>query len=193
MQINLPDAFIHPRSNKPAHGHAGRLAEVKLFHLIKYRYDEKVRWATKNENIYKKYDIVSTEKTLGKIDVKAEKEALSKGTIWIEYQNGDGKPGWVFGEADNIVFDLYTQFVGIPRDWLLNLTSNLTKGYVFAGDQEARNRYVSKDKALYRPYRRYKRKDILTKISVQDLLDHRTIQMDMPYNWITPDLRTDTD
>ena len=109
--IPIPDSFIHPRSNQPAKGHSGRMAEIKFFHIFKYLADNKVRWATKQENIYKKYDIVSSKKEYGKMDIKAEKDALDKGTVWIEYQNGDGHPGWIFGEADYIVFDLFSKFI----------------------------------------------------------------------------------
>ena len=38
--IKLPDSFIHPRSNQPAKGHAGRMAEVKFFHIFKEYIDK---------------------------------------------------------------------------------------------------------------------------------------------------------
>ena len=60
--IPFPDSYIHPRSNQPAKGHAGRMAEIKFFHIFKYTVDDEVRWATKKENIYKKYDVVSSYK-----------------------------------------------------------------------------------------------------------------------------------
>ena len=52
--VPIPDSFIHPRSNQPAKGHSGRMAEIKFFHIFKHLVDPDVRWATKNENIYKK-------------------------------------------------------------------------------------------------------------------------------------------
>ena len=73
--IPIPDSFIHPRSNQPAKGHSGRMAEIKFFHIFKHLRDDEVRWATKQENIYKKYDVVSSHKQYGKMDVKAEKDA----------------------------------------------------------------------------------------------------------------------
>ena len=51
--VPLPDSFIHPRSNQPAKGHSGRMAEIKFFHVFKHLIDENVRWSTKKENIYK--------------------------------------------------------------------------------------------------------------------------------------------
>ena len=38
--IPFPDSYIHPRSNQPAKGHAGRMAEIKFFHIFKYTVDE---------------------------------------------------------------------------------------------------------------------------------------------------------
>ena len=71
-KIKLPDSFIHPRSNQPAKGHAGRMAEVKFYHIFKQYIDKNVRWATRDENIYKKFDIASSIKDYGKMDIKAE-------------------------------------------------------------------------------------------------------------------------
>ncbi len=191
--IKLPDSFIHPRSNQPAKGHAGRMAEVKFFHLFKARYDDEVRWATRDENIYKKYDIVSSFKQWGKMDIKAEKDALKDdGTIWIEYQNGDGKPGWIYGEADFIVFDLYWRYVGIDRVWLQLITDRLTKGKVYTEQFQVYNKYVYKSQALYHPYRRQGRKDILTKIKTQDMLDHMSWEIPIPRQFQTQDYRTNS-
>ena len=178
--IPFPDSYIHPRSNQEAKGHSGRMAEVKFFHIFKYTIDEKVRWATKKENIYKKYDVVSSLEKFGNMDVKAEKDALDHGTIWIEYQNGDGHPGWIYGEAKYIVFDFYSNFIFVDREYLLQRTNNLTQGSVYIGDQEPFNKYVYKGQALYKPYRRNGRLDILTKIKTDDIMDLYSYQLQIP-------------
>ena len=178
--IPLPDSFLHPRSNQPAKGHSGRMAEIKFFHIFKYTVDEDVRWSTKKENIYKKFDIVSSLSNYGKMDIKAEKDAIDKGTIWIEYQNGDGYPGWIFGEADYIVFDFFKKYIFVDRTFLLQKTNNVTKEFVFIGDQQDRNVYVPKYKALYKPYRRDGRLDIITKIQTMDLFDCYAFEMPIP-------------
>ncbi len=178
--IPFPDSYIHPRSNQEAKGHSGRMAEVKFFHIFKYTIDEKVRWATKKENIYKKYDVVSSLEKFGNMDVKAEKDALDHGTIWIEYQNGDGHPGWIYGEAKYIVFDFYSNFIFVDREYLLQRTNNLTQGSVYIGDQEPFNKYVYKSQALYKPYRRNGRLDILTKIKTDDIMDLYSYQLQIP-------------
>jgi len=188
--IPLPDSFIHPRSNQPAKGHAGRMAEIKFFHIFKYTKDDEVRWATQKENIYKKYDIVSSYKQYGKMDIKAEKDALDHGTIWIEYQNGDGYPGWIFGEADYIVFDFFTKYIFVDREFLLQKANNRTSKFVYTGDQEALNEYVPKYKALYRPYRRPNRQDILTKIKTDDVLDCYAFEMSIPKQFHFEEYRT---
>ena len=188
--IPIPDSFIHPRSNQPAKGHSGRMAEIKFFHVFKYLIDEKVRWATKKENIYKKYDVVSSNKKYGKMDIKAEKDALDKGTIWVEYQNGDGHPGWIFGEADYIVFDLFSKFIFVNRIFLLQKTNILTKNHVFIQDQQDRNDYVPKYKALYKPYRRPERLDILTKIKTEDVLDCYAFELAIPNQFCNELYRT---
>ena len=191
-RIKLPDAFIHPRSNQLAHGHAGRIAEVKMFHILQQTVDPDVRWATKNENIYKKYDIVSSIELYGKKAIKAEKEALTKGTIWIEYQNGDGKDGWIYGQADYIVFDLFTEYLAIDRVWLQLITDKLTKETVFTGDYQIYNKYVPKYQALYKPYRRSGRKDILTKIKLEDIYYKPSWKIEIPLNLQKDEYRTNT-
>mgnify|MGYP001033752887 CR=1 FL=1 len=190
--IKLPDSFIHPRSNQPAKGHAGRMAEVKFFHIFKEYIDKDVRWATRDENIYKKFDIASSIKDYGKMDIKAEKDALSDGTVWIEYQNGDGKPGWIYGEADYIVFDLYWKYVAIDRIWLQLITDKLTKGKVYTEQFQVYNKYVYKSQALYNPYRRKGRKDILTKIKTEDVLDRMSWSIPIPKEFHTQDYRTNS-
>jgi hypothetical protein len=178
--IPLPDSFIHPRSNQPAKGHSGRMAEIKFYHIFKYTYDDKVRWATKKENIYKKFDIVSSLDQYRKMDIKAEKDALDKGTVWIEYQNGDGYPGWIYGEADFIVFDFYTRYIFVSREFLLQKANNKTNGTVYVGNIQGMNEYVPKWKALYKPYRRQGRQDILTKIKTEDILDCYAFEIPIP-------------
>mgnify|MGYP003139839360 CR=1 FL=1 len=188
--IPIPDSFIHPRSNQPAKGHSGRMAEIKFFHIFKHLVDPDVRWATKNENIYKKFDIKSSQEKFGKMDIKAEKDALDKGTVWVEYQNGDGYPGWLFGEAKFIVFDLYTRFVFVDREQLIIKTNMLTKGAVHTDNTQELNEYVPKWRSLYKPYRRYDRFDILTKIKTEDILDFYSFELAIPDQFLSDQYRT---
>ena len=188
--IPLPDSFIHPRSNQPAKGHSGRMAEIKFYHIFKYTVDEKLRWATKQENIYKKYDVVSSLEKFGNMDIKAEKDALDHGTVWVEYQNGDGHPGWLYGEAKFIVFDLYSKFIFVDREFLLQRANNLTKGSVYIGNQEPLNKYVYKSQALYKPYRRDGRFDILTKIKTEDIIDLYSHELSIPEQFHSDQYRT---
>ena len=126
----------------------------------------------------------------GNMDIKAEKDALDHGSVWVEYQNGDGHPGWLYGEAKFIVFDLYSKFIFVDREFLLQRANNLTKGSVYIGNQEPLNKYVYKSQALYKPYRRDGRFDILTKIKTEDIIDLYSHELPIPEQFHSDQYRT---
>ena len=81
--------------------------------------------------------------------------------IWVEMKNVKGNPGWVFGEATFIAFDM-------PE----------VHGFVFVARQELQDyckinvdfsMLVSKADAYKRCYQRKDRKDLITKLVLQDL------------------------
>ena len=78
------------------------------------------------------------------------------------------------------MFDLYSKFIFVDREYLLQRTNNLTRGSVYIGDQEPFNNYVYKSQALYKPYRRDGRLDILTKIKTDDIMDLYSHELQIP-------------
>jgi len=137
----------------------GEKAEDLLFSILqKLQYHP--RKSTFNENIRNHFDIVYTkgDKTI-KIDVKACKRLNRKDTntnqdiIWIELRNVNGNKGWLYGEADYIVFERENEFVFVDRKELVKLVESLPlevgetkKEYVIL------TRKNRKDQIFYMPF-----------------------------------------
>jgi len=81
--------------------------------------------------------------------------------IWVEFKNVRGEPGWVFGEATYIAFDMpeVHGFVMVKRE---ELQKYCKKNVDFSG-------VVAKSKAYKRCYTRKDRKDLITKLVLEDL------------------------
>ena len=72
----------------------------------------------------------------------------------------------MFDENTGLVMKYPSMKEFVDREFLLQRANNLTKGSVYIGNQEPLNKYVYKSQALYKPYRRDGRFDILTKLSL---------------------------
>jgi len=83
--------------------------------------------------------------------------------IWVEMKNVQGKPGWVFGDARFIAFDMpeVHGFVIVDRS---ELQQYCRENVDFSG-------LVSKSEAYKRCYQRKDRNDLITKLVLQDLKD----------------------
>ncbi len=99
------------------------------------------------------------------LDVKCKTDSNSDKWQWVELKNSKGKPGWLYQEADFVVFERKKDFLLVNRknlvNWL-NLTSKV--------------RYdlptVSKPwQAKYRLYARPDKREVITQIQSSDLLD----------------------
>jgi len=55
-------------------------------------------------------------KKISKICLKSLKEnGKDNSWVWVELKNSEGKPGWLFGSSDFIVFEMKTEFIFIDR------------------------------------------------------------------------------
>ena len=81
--------------------------------------------------------------------------------IWVELKNVQGKPGWVFGEAQYIAFDMpeVHGFVFVKREQLKDYCSNNVD---FSS-------MVTKNEAYKKCYSRRDRDDLITFLTLQDL------------------------
>lgn len=87
----------------------------------------------------------------GSVDVKARKR-ISRGDahaqddwVWVEFQNGAGRRGWLRGRAMWIAFETQVGFVAVPREPLLEYCTRVI---------DTSNPCTSPSKAKYRLYRR---------------------------------------
>ena len=83
--------------------------------------------------------------------------------IWVELKNVQGKPGWVFGEAKYIAFDMpeVHGFIFVDREQLKN----------YCSENVDFSSVVSKKDAYKKCYRRKDRDDLITCLTLDDLKD----------------------
>lgn len=107
------------------------------------------------------------------IDIKARKrinrssENFSDDLVWIEFKNVSGNEGWLYGAADFISFERENDFVIVPR-----------KNLVLICEKIVTNKIANKSsEALYNRYTRKDRKDELSLIKMQDILNGTKVQI----------------
>ena len=146
---------------------SGDKAEDKFKSYLQNIKKLKVEKATENENIFLHIDywFWKTNNVNSSVDVKTSDRVtkhLNDNIAWIEIQNVNGKKGWVYGDAEFIVFELVCYWLIVPRKKIVDFIE----------------KYVSDDfvedkkDALYKKYtrKRYGRDDIITIVKIQDLM-----------------------
>lgn len=104
----------------------------------------------------------------GKIDVKAKKRISRSDTeeqeefIWLEFNNVQGKKGWLFGAADIIAFERNKDFILVKRKDLAEYAKKKC---------DIKNIVDKSSKALYKGYQRKGRKDLISLIKMKDLFE----------------------
>jgi hypothetical protein len=78
---------------------------------------------------------------------------------YIELRNVNGDLGWLYGEADYIVFETRAHWIVVKRRTLMPFIEGLTE-----------NSEQSLKPAVYRLYQRNGRKDLMTVVPTVDLL-----------------------
>ena len=141
------------------------------------------RKSTRAENIFKHVDYFLSGKSKAgkkveiKVDVKARKKSSRKDNkyndewTWIEFKNVQGKPGWVHGDADFIVFERENDFVFANRKELVEW---LSKSRKIRYDLP----FVNLAKlAKYKIYQRRGRRDEITQVKMEDILKLKSAKM----------------
>jgi len=128
-----------------------------------------VVWATKEQDMYEHWDVqgvcgwIDVEPL--KFDVKGMKRYNRHDTntiqeyTWIESKNVHGKPGWIKGLADYIVFEREDAWVMAKRIELRELVN-----------QKVKEKNYSKGKGVYQLYTRDGRQDLLTLVPFKDII-----------------------
>lgn len=148
---------------------AGNYAE-KLFNDLAIKNGFKVIKSSRDEDMFDHIDF-HVERGIFKasIEVKSEKKISRKdydvqsSYLWLELRNVNGDSGWVYGKADYIAFQTGEGFLLVKTE--------LLRSYI--EDNVNFDSYVDyPDQALKRLYNRVGREDILTLISVHDLIKY---------------------
>ncbi len=82
--------------------------------------------------------------------------------VWIEIKNSKGEPGWLYGDADFIVFELVNEYLFVVRKNLLNLINS----NVDFNSPIVQNLWEAK----YKLYQRQGKFDQITQIKLNSLL-----------------------
>jgi hypothetical protein len=98
-----------------------------------------------------KFDIKGVKK------VNRNDDEVNYDIHWIELKNVNGDPGWLYGLADYIAFEIKDEWLIVNREKLLNFVDNVLQLVI-----------VDKPE-LYKMYSRYGRYDVITLIQTKDL------------------------
>jgi hypothetical protein len=102
----------------------------------------------------------------GKVDVKSKRrsrdgeDSHDTKLIWLELKNVQGRTGWVYNQADYIAFERTNEFLVVKRLSLCDLIENLV---------DMDDIVLSPAECMYNLYSRVGRKDLLTKVHVDDV------------------------
>lgn len=90
---------------------------------------------------------------------------------WLELQNVNGKPGWLYGKAEYIAFRTSTRIIFVKREKLLSFALEAVSGKDVVYDTP---------KEFYVPYKRKKwgRDDLSIKVPTSDLLERADFCID---------------
>ena len=123
------------------------------------------KWANNYQDMHEHWDVEGTlDGKLLKFDVKGMKKVnrwdnkKQDDIAWVEGTNVRGKPGWVKGKADYIVFERTDHWLLVQRQELLEHVESKLKEKNF-----------EKGKGVYQIYQREDRQDKITMVPFQDM------------------------
>lgn len=143
----------------------GKEKEREFSQLLLSKFGGEMIKSSKNDDMYNHIDLIWRYRG-GEysFDVKSAKKANRSDNIpnydinWIELQNVRGNLGWLYGKADYIAFETFTNWLIVRRRDIINLI-----------DLKVIDRTISKSKDFYTCYQRDGRQDIIIKIPTSDL------------------------
>lgn len=122
-----------------------------------------VQQSSKLEDIHEHWDFKVNNST---VDVKALKRInrsdsmFSTDYTWVELQNVRGNTGWLFGDADYIAFEQLNHFLIVKKSDLIGFC-----------EKNIKDQFVDRaSQAIYKKYQRKNRQDIISLISLKDLV-----------------------
>lgn len=148
----------------------GLIDESFVMEAVKHTLGGETEKSSESEDINDHIDFWWESPKKGRIgiDVKGVKKNNRKDAKyddrihWLELQNVNGKPGWLYGKAEYIAFRTFSNIVFVKRDKLLSfaLESIKDKDVVYDTPKEC-----------YVPYKRKKwgRDDLCLKVKTEDL------------------------
>jgi hypothetical protein len=83
--------------------------------------------------------------------------------VWVEIKNHKGEPGWVYGDADFIVFELLDQYLFVNRKNLLD--------YIHSSIDFSLPLVQNTWEAKYKLYQRQGKLDQITQVKIKSILD----------------------
>lgn len=152
----------------------GKEKEAEFSQLLLSMFGGEVTKASKEDDMYNHIDIIWKYK--GKeysFDIKSAKKVSRSDNIpnyeinWIELQNVRGNLGWLYGKANYIAFETFTNWLIVRRRDIINLI-----------DLKVVDRTISKSKDFYTCYQRDGRQDIIVKVPTSDLEKIARLKLD---------------
>jgi len=144
--------------------------------------DIKVLPSTEEEDMFGHIDFrISYKGKVMTVDVKSIKDLTKRHPelfTWIEFKNVNGDDGWVLGKVDYICFELKNYFLMIPRKTLLEYCKQTVN---------FNEKVDHKLDCRYNLYGRHDRKDLLTVISLVDLVKKcpdKIFKLEKPKNYL---------
>lgn len=145
----------------------GEKAEIEFKNILARR-NKSFRDATALENMKQHFDVVVTndDGSQTRFEVKARKkrarydEDYDDTIIWVEFQNGDGNTGWLYGDADYVALERAKDFLIVERAKLAQFAESRCTGYSDRAEE-----------ALYKIYTRakYGKSDMLAMVLTADV------------------------
>lgn len=147
----------------------GQNAETNFEKIAKQK-GLKIEKASKKQQ-FSHIDYILTAKDGKKyfLDVKACKKnnrnspSANQEIVWIEFKNVIGDVGWLYGAADYIAFERESDFIIAPRQLLASLCERLVN---------TSKRVDNVTDAMYNLYTRKDRKDEISIIKMEDILNN---------------------
>jgi len=130
--------------------------------------------SSREDNMHKHidYTLEGKDKTVS-VDIKARKRTSRRDKkfndewIWLELKNVQGRKGWLYGEADFIVFETEKTFILAPRKSLITLVNSKVRFDLSFVERAFQ--------AKYRIYQRAKRRDQITQVKMEDVLGVKNV------------------
>jgi len=151
-----------------------------LFEKVAEKKGYLVKRSSKEENMHKHIDMFLEGKDAASkkskevsVDIKARKRTSRRDKkfndewIWVELKNVQGKNGWIYGEADFIVFEREEDFIVASRKNIIELIDSKVRfdlGFVDRAYQ-----------AKYQVYQRKGRRDQITQVKMSDILKLKNV------------------